>query len=90
VFSRIHADPLVQAWTGVDEALQAWDSVAPAYEPVLRAARLLDRAVRTKRALGMVSIHDLVDLHAAYEAAFRAALIRGIVERSREGDPPAR
>lgn len=90
VFSRLHPDAVVQRWTEVPEAGEAWRQAAPAYDGMVRSARELDRIVRTRREAGLpVSPLDLALLHRSYWAAFRASKAKGIVEKARETEAAA-
>jgi len=83
VLSRLHQDEVLQQWTEVPRAAEAWRRFGPAYEAILRSGRELDRFVRMRLEMGLpVDTADIALLHRGYWAAFRASQIKGIVEKA--------
>jgi glycosyltransferase involved in cell wall biosynthesis len=85
VFSRLHPDEVVQRWTEVPGAGDAWRRLGPVYEVVRRSARELDRIARMRLEEGL-GLHgtDAELLYRAYWAAFQASRVMGIVEKASE------
>jgi glycosyltransferase involved in cell wall biosynthesis len=85
VFSRLHPDAVVQAWTEVDGALERWRKLEPRYPSLLRSGHHLDRLARLRAEAGLApEALDLHLLHAAYWTAFRASKLKGIAEKAME------
>ncbi len=85
VFSRLHSDPVVQQWTEVSGAMEAWAKIGPTYDAVIRSGRELDRIARLRAECGLpMDELDMKLLHQGYWAAFRASKIKGIVEKADE------
>jgi FkbM family methyltransferase len=83
VFSRLHSDPVVQQWTEVIGAMEAWAKIGRTYDVVIRSGRELDRIARLRAGCGMpMDETDTMLLHQGYWAAFRASKIKGIVEKA--------
>jgi len=81
IFSRLHADPAVQRWTEVAEAIQLWEKASPAYDAIRRSAHLLDAAYRRKREAGLEAHDDdLRYLHRAYWMACTISKAKGTME----------
>jgi glycosyltransferase involved in cell wall biosynthesis len=87
VFSRLHSDPEVQAWTEVDD-MKKWDLLGRAYVAFRKSGRELDSLVRCKQQIGMVTEQDMGLLHEAFWVAFRASKVKGMVEAAAESRPP--
>jgi len=83
IFSRMHRDPEVQSWAGVDQVAE-WESLKPRYDRLVGAARKADATVRAKRKLDLATDADRPPLFDAYRAAFRASKIKGFAEQARE------
>ena len=81
VFSTLHPDPVVRAYTQVDGLEMEWRDIEPRYPEVMKMARDLDRLAlqraRARLPLDGVTVHLL---YRAYHAAFRAARIKGSVD----------
>ena len=79
VFSTLHPDPVVRAWTQVDGLDMEWRDIEPRYPEVMKMAHDLDclalQRARARLPLDGVTVHLL---YRAYHAAFRAARIKGI------------
>jgi glycosyltransferase involved in cell wall biosynthesis len=85
VFSRLHRDDVVQRWTEVPGAGEAWRRLGPVYELLRRTGRELDRVARMRleEGLGLDGI-DAELLYRSYWAAFQASRVKGIVEKASE------
>jgi hypothetical protein len=83
VFSQLHSDPEVQAWTEVDD-IRKWGLLGPVYETFRKSGRELDAVVRYKQQIEMVTEQDLRVLHEAFWVAFRASKIKGMAEAAME------
>jgi glycosyltransferase involved in cell wall biosynthesis len=85
VFSRLHPEEIVQRWTEVPGAGEAWRRLGPVYEVLRRSARELDRIARMRLEEGL-GLHgtDAQLLYRAYWAAFQASRVKGIVEQASE------
>jgi glycosyltransferase involved in cell wall biosynthesis len=79
VFSELHSDLEVRAWTEVDD-IKKWDLLGPVYETLCKSGRELDALVRYKRQMGIVTEQDQQLLHEAFWAAFRSSKIKGMAE----------
>ncbi len=90
VFSRLHPDEVVQRWTGVAGAAEAWRRVGPVYELLKRSGRELDRIARMRLEAGFgVDPSDATLLYRADWAAFPASRGKGTVEMAAELDHAA-
>ncbi len=79
------SDPVVQQWTEVSGAMEAWAKIGPTYDAVIRSGRELDRIARLRAECGLpMDELDMKLLHQGYWAAFRASKIKGIVEKADE------
>ncbi len=76
MFSRMHADPLVQRWCGVDDAAEKWQSAEPKLaEKTARARELEDKVAL----LGGTTPEGLLrELWSLYWATFDAFKLKGI------------
>jgi glycosyltransferase involved in cell wall biosynthesis len=92
VFSRLHQDAEVLAWTEANDAPK-WDAIAPVYETLRKAGRDLDKIFRLKEKLQLPADDDRRLLYECYWTAFRASKIKGISEAAIEAgeynSPPA-
>jgi len=79
VFSQLHDDPAVHAWTEVSD-IEKWPVLEPAYDTMRKSGRNLDALYRSVKALGIASSEDLRLLHESYWTTFRASKIKGIAE----------
>ena len=85
VFHQRHPHKLVRAWTQVDGVESEWARIAPHYERLLASARGLDRWANARVEQDLeLDPRSTELLHRAYAALFRAARIKGTVERMRE------
>jgi glycosyltransferase involved in cell wall biosynthesis len=83
VCSRLHPDSGVRDWADVAEAADAWRTVGPAYDAVVRSARELDHLVRMRLDERLpVDDFDMALLHRSYWAALRTSRVKGIVDAS--------
>ncbi len=85
VFSRLHGDPEVRAWTEVDD-IKKWQKLEPLYQIFRKSGRELDAVVRCKQQIGMVREEDWQMLHEAFGVAFRASKIKGMAEAAHGKD----
>ena len=83
VFSQLHPDPEVQAWTGAED-LEKWNLLGPVYESFRKSGAELDRIFRFKQQNGLGAPEDKALLHEAYWVAFRASKIKGMAEAAIE------
>ncbi|HEY3612592.1 MAG TPA: glycosyltransferase, partial [Gaiellales bacterium] len=72
-FSRLHADPVVQAWCGVERAAERWADAK---------SELDDRIARARELAG----ESGEELHALLWAIFEALKLKGIAEAADEAD----
>ena len=91
VFSQLHRDPTVQAWTKVDGIESEWKRIRPRLSSLMKMAHDLDRLAHIRARAGLpldpITIHLLFR---AYRAAFRAARIKGSVDmKNGRADNPA-
>ena len=77
MFSRMHDDPQVQRWCGVENAAQRWQALAPALEESTSRAQELERQVA--RLNGSQPEGLLRQLWQAYWSTFDAFKLKGIV-----------
>jgi len=85
IFYQRHPNTLVRAWTQVDGVEDEWARIAPHYERLLASARGLDRWANTRLEQDLELDPRFIQLlHRAYAALFRAARIKGTVERMHE------
>jgi hypothetical protein len=85
MFGRLHPDDVVQRWTEVRGAGEAWRRIGPVYELLRRSARELDRVARMRLEAGLgLDSSDAALLYRAYWAAFQASRMKGIVEKASE------
>jgi glycosyltransferase involved in cell wall biosynthesis/SAM-dependent methyltransferase len=82
VFSRLHRDAaVVQRWSEVEGADEAWQALAPSYHAIVESAAHLDRMARLKGTLGFpLEAAEREALHRSYSAAFKASKLKGIHE----------
>ncbi|MDX6596824.1 MAG: hypothetical protein QOE87_711, partial [Gaiellales bacterium] len=71
VFSRLHADPAVQAWCGAERAAERWAAVEPELDARLARARELEHASSDELHVLLWSIFDALKLKGIAEAAAR-------------------
>jgi glycosyltransferase involved in cell wall biosynthesis len=82
VFSRLHDDPRVRAWTRTEGFGPRWRALQPRLGVGLRAARELDRLVEIRHDLGLNVDGTLRRLlHTAYCWAFEASNLQGIANQ---------
>lgn len=87
VFSQLHPNSIVRAWTQIDGIVDEWASLEPRFDMLMKAARGLDRYAQVRAQVDLPSDElTLRLLHRAYAAAFRANRIRGSIERMREDE----
>lgn len=80
-FSRLHDDPVVEAWTEVRDAERCAASIGQMHQENRRRAGQLDRLARLKHDIGLpLTTSDLHWLYAAYSAACRSAKWKGIID----------
>lgn len=79
IFSQLHDDGLVRAWTEVDD-VKKWAVLEPAYDAMRQSGRSLDALYRSIKMLGMADAEHLRLLHESYWTTFRASKIKGIAE----------
>jgi glycosyltransferase involved in cell wall biosynthesis len=85
VFSRLHREEVVQRWTEVPGAGEAWRRLGPVYDLLCRSARELDRVARMRLEEGLgLDGRDAALLYRAYWAALQASRVKGIVEQAAE------
>lgn len=93
VFSRMHRVPEIQAWTGVDNALDRWRLVEPRFEQILATARRMDAMANARVEHGIELDETFMTLlHRAYFEAIDASRLKGIVfslEADKRGLPDA-
>ncbi len=85
VLSLLHPDPEVSAWAGVEGVEDEWAEIEPRYETIMKIGHDLDLLARERLAVGL-ELDALTTqlLHRSYEAAFRAARIKGTIEMGAE------
>jgi glycosyltransferase involved in cell wall biosynthesis len=85
VFSRLHSEDVVQHFTQVPGAAEAWRRLGPVYEVLRRSGRELDRIARMRVEAGVgIDPTDSMLLYRAYWAAFQASRVKGTVEKAAE------
>lgn len=91
VFSALHPDPVVRAWTQVDGLEMEWRSINPRYPEIIKMARDFDHLALQRARAGLpLDGVTLRLLYRAYHAAFRAARIKGSVDmKNGRADSPA-
>jgi hypothetical protein len=77
LFNERHADPAVQAYCRVAEALERWPTLAPELEPNMERVRELERL---HERLGSLDDEHRRDLHHLYGWTFDALQARGIAD----------
>lgn len=89
LFSCLHSDHEVRAWTEVDET-KKWHKIQPVYETLRACGRRLDAIFRHKLQAGIDTAADREILYQTYWTAFRASKIRGLAEAAQEAEqhPP--
>ncbi|MGC2108022.1 MAG: glycosyltransferase family A protein [Candidatus Korobacteraceae bacterium] len=83
VFSQLHPDPQVQAWTEVND-LAKWEVIEPVYGTLRKSGREVDAVVRLKEKLHLPANEDRRLLYECYWTAFRASKIKGMSEAAIE------
>jgi GT2 family glycosyltransferase len=82
IFSQLHSDAEIQQLTGIAESEQNWPTIAPHYEAIKKSARHLHSITNLKLAAGLGVDEDTRGLlHRAYQAAFKACLMKGAIEK---------
>lgn len=85
IFSELHPEPAIRAWTHAADAQRRWREIAPRYDATVASARHLDGMARRKSDLGFdVTLDETRCLHEAYGAAFSAALVKGFSDCAAE------
>jgi GT2 family glycosyltransferase len=80
VFSRLHPDAEIQAWTEVVGAREAWALIAPTVDVLTERASRIDSLFRRKQAAGLeTSNEDTEALDHMYWQVCRAHKLKGIV-----------
>lgn len=81
LFARVHRTPEVRRYCEVEGAPARWNKIAPEYYAKVRAARELDRlaTIRAGRGMGLDGGARRL-LYEAYQWAFRASKLKGIME----------
>lgn len=81
VFSRVHPDQEIQQWTEMEVARVEWPTIAPKYEAIVSAARVLDAMANQRLELGLELDPTFISLlHQSYWDAFKASKLRGIAD----------
>lgn len=90
VFATLHPSSAIAAYTGVDGAEQQWAQIEPRYPQLLKAGRDLHRYAieRVDAGLSIDGISTRL-LQQAYDAAFRASQIAGIIASIRGDETTA-
>lgn len=82
VFSQMHRETEIQQWTEVIGCEQNWMMIREHYDAIINSARHLDSMANLKLAIGLDVDEELRGLlYRTYWAAFKAAKVKGTVEK---------
>ncbi len=86
VFSQLHPEPAVHAWSQILHTEIEWAQIAPRFDDLMKTAGDLDRFAQARARMDLPIDPVTTELlHQFYGAAFRANRIRGTVERKLGG-----